>query len=99
MGAVRKQTCLLAFLSGPLTKYVEQLILEDSVLFQNGKVGQIEGSWEKIGMPSTPYLPLTLHVEASTSFPYKELKVRHINFKAPLFSLLGWVRKSNKVCK
>lgn len=48
MGAVRKQACLLAFLSGPLTKYLEQLILEDSVLFQNGKVGQRGGSWEKI---------------------------------------------------
>lgn len=48
MGAVREQACLLAFLRGPLTKYVEQLVLRDSVLFQNGKVGQIEGSWEKI---------------------------------------------------
>lgn len=48
MGAVGKKTCLFAFLSGLLTKYVKQLILEDSVLFQNGKVGQIEGSWEKI---------------------------------------------------
>lgn len=51
MGAVRKQACLLAFLSDLLTKYLEQLILKDSVLFQNGKVGQLVRSWKKLGVP------------------------------------------------